>query len=381
MKIGIVVPYFTPFVRGNEFGLADGLARLGQDVTVITSTGKAPREKMIKTDYKVDATHPFKVKYLWTPLDIAELPITPSVVGEIASSGYDVLLLQEDYQPICHMACLAAKIKRTPTVLSTERTYFPTGFKRLALGAFDLTVNVLTRRGATVYTAHCNAAKDFAESKLHVRPGRMQVVHVGVDAGLFKPTQGYTPLTEGDFKILTVARLHPYKGLDMLIRAMAKVKERHPGAILYIMGRGPMAVELKTLVNRLNLQDTVKFVESPVPNTDMPAVYSSADLYVQPSNVEPYGIAVLEAMACGKPAICSRVGGMKDTVDDGITGFLVEASDVGALAEKIEILAGDRQKLEAMGVAARKRVETKFDWPVIARQYLDIAKDITGKRS
>lgn len=376
MKIAIVVPYFTPYVRGNEFGLADGLSKLGHDVTVMTSTGKAPREKMLTIQGKADNVIPFTVKYLWTPLDVGELPLTPSIFREIRRGGYDALLLQEDYQPICHMASLAAKLHRVPTILSTERTYFPAGPKKLVLGAFDLTCNAFARRSATVYTAHCNAAKTFVEESLHVPKNRVKVVHVGVDAGLFKPTAGKTPLTEGEFKILTVARLHPYKGLDTLIRAMQIVAKESPGTVLYIMGRGPAAGELKKLAGELKVQEAVRFVETPVPNYEMPAVYSSADLYVQPSRVEPYGIAVLEAMACGKPTVCSDIGGMRDTVADGKSGFLVPPAEPVALAEKISLLAGDRERLAVMGRAARKRVEEEFDWPVIARQYETIAREL-----
>ncbi|CAJ35479.1 glycosyltransferase family 4 protein [Methanocella arvoryzae] len=379
MKIGIVVPYFTPYVRGNEYGLADGLARLGQDVTVLTSTGKAPREKMLKTDYRTENSEPFKVRYLRTLVDLGELPLTPSILGEIRRGGYDVLLLQEDYQPICHLASFAARMSGIPTVLSTERTYFPAGFKRLVLGGFDLTLNAYTRKSATVYTAHCNAARAFAEEHLRVPAGRMRVVNVGVDSGIFRPTEGKTPLTEGKFKILTVARLHPYKGLDTLIRAMQIVVKKAPGAVLYIMGRGPQADELKMLAADLGVSDVVRFVETPVPNTEMPAVYSSADLYVQPSVVEPYGIAVLEAMACGKPTVCSDIGGMRDTVAHGETGFLVPPSDPEALAEKIVLLAGNRERVAEMGTAARKRIVEKFDWPVIAMQYLEIAREIAGR--
>lgn len=376
MRIGIVVPYFTPFVRGNEFGLADGLARLGEDVTVITSMSKAPREKAVKSDYKMSPEERFKVKYLWTPLDIGELPLTPGVIPEVLSGRYDVLLLQEDYQPVCHMACFAAKLKGIPTVLSTERTYFPAGLKKLALKLFDLTVNSVTRRLVTAYTAHCTTAKSFVENELRVSTGRVQVVHVGVDAGLFKPTTGHTPLADGGFKILTVARLTDYKGLDHLIRAMAIVKRRQPQVVSYIMGRGHLAADLKELAVREGVADVVRFVETPVPNYEMPAVYSSADLYVQPSIIEPYGIAVLEAMACGKPTVCSKVGGMMDTVADGRTGFLVPAGDANELAEKIVMLAADSGKMNTMGAAARARVEAEFDWPVIARQYVEIVRGL-----
>ena len=379
MKIAIVVPYFTPYVRGNEFGLADGLSRLGADVTVLASTGKAPREKMIADNKDVRQSLGFKVKYLNTVFDVGEIPLVPSIGREIGSGGYDAVLLQEDYQLICHMAYLAAHRKKTPTVLSTERTYFPAGGKRLALGVFDATLNRMVRRGATAYTAHCTAAKEFAEKELKVPAGKIKVINVGVDTSLFKPSSGETPLKDGDLKILTVARLHPYKGLEYLIKAMEAVRKNTPGAVLYIMGRGASAGDLKSLALKNGLGDAVRFIETPVPNYEMPPIYSSADIYVQPSITEPYGIAVLEAMACGKPTVCTRVGGMTDTVDERNTGLLVKPADPQALSDAIIKLAGDPAALQAMGRRARQRAVEKFDWPVIAKKYLDLLDEMAGR--
>ncbi|HUL61478.1 MAG TPA: glycosyltransferase family 4 protein, partial [Methanocella sp.] len=280
-------------------------------------------------------------------------------------------------QPICHMAFLAARRKGIPTVLSTERTHFPPGYKRWLMRGLDVTLNAMLRRGATVYTAHCSAARDFVQRELRVPDGRVRVLHVGVDARLFRPSAGPTPLADGEVRLLTVARLHPYKGLEHLVRAMGIVHEKAPGVVLYIMGRGPAGPGLKRLAGVLKLEQTVRFVETPVPNPQMPPVYSSCDVYVQPSVVEPYGIAVLEAMGCGRPVVCSRVGGMIDTVGDGVSGFLVPPADPGALAEKIRLLASDGKLRRSMGEAARSRVETQFDWPIIARQYVEIIRSIT----
>ncbi|HEY3272811.1 MAG TPA: glycosyltransferase family 4 protein [Methanocella sp.] len=377
MKVGIVVPYFARYVRGNEYGLAEGLTKLGADVTVIASKGRALREKMLTTNGQATGEAGYGIKYLPTPVDAGENPFTPAVCGEVRNGGYDVLLLQEDYQLICHMAYLAARRKGIPTILSTERTHYPPGYRRWAMKAFDVTLNAMLRRGATVYTAHDSAARDFVQREFRIPQDRVKVVHVGVDASLFKPTPGPTPLANGEIRLLTVARLHPYKGLESLIRAMSIAGKSQPGVVLYIMGRGPSGPVLKQLVSDLKLEKTVRFVETPVPNTQMPPVYSSCDVYIQPSVVEPYGIAVLEAMGCGRPVICSRVGGMTDTVDDGTTGFLVPPANPEALAEKILLLAGDTRLREAMGQAARQRVEGEFDWPVIARQYMDIITALT----
>lgn len=376
MKVAIVVPYFTPYVRGNEFGLADGLSRLGIDVTVLASTGRAPREKMVSNGSDARQSLRFEVKYLKTLLDIGEIPLVPSIGREIGNGGYDAVLLQEDYQPICHQAYRAARRKNVPTVLSTERTYFPDGKKRLVLGLFDATLNRMVRRGVTAYTAHCTAAKEFAEKDLKVPAGRIRVINVGIDTSLFKPAQGDTPLKDGDLKILTVARLHPYKGLEYLIKAMEAVRKSRPGAVLYIMGRGTSAPELKALATATGLNDAVRFVETPVPNYEMPPIYSSADIYVQPSVIEPYGIAVLEAMACGKPTVCTRIGGMMDTVDDHTTGLLVKPADPMALSDAIVEISGDPV---TMGRRARERAVEKFDWAVIAGQYKALIEEIARR--
>lgn len=375
MKVAIVVPYFTPFVRGNEFGLAAGLSRHGVDVTILASNGKAPREKMVIKDSPVHQDLPFTVKYLPTPLDIGEIPFTPTIFTEVLNGGYDALLLQEDYQPICHIAYAAARLRNIPTILSTERTYFPSGNKKLVLDMLDATVNRWVRNGATVYTAHCSAARDFIQKELYVPEGRVKVIHVGVDTELFKPTRGKTPLLEGEFKILTVARLHPYKGLEHIIKAMAIVKKQCPGAILYIMGRGPSKESLKRIVNSMGLTEVIRFVDTPVPNYEMPQVYTSADIYVQPSIIEPYGIAVLEAMACGKPVIGTRVGGMMDTIKDGVTGFLVPPADHEGLAKKIVYLASEQHVRENMGNAACKRAKDVFDWSVLSLKYIDLIRE------
>ncbi len=255
MKIGIVVPFFTPYIMGNEYELAASLAKLGASVTIITSRSRAPREKMVSTQYAAPEALPFAVKYVSLLLDVGEIPLAPGSFFEVLRDDYDVLLLQEDYQPICHFAYCAARWKKVPTVLSTERNYTPDGIKGTVLSVFDMTINRPIRRGATVYTAHDRAARDYVEGHLGVRKGRVQVIPIGTDTDFFRYRTGGQHLRDGRFKVLTVARLHPYKGLDHLIRAMDIVHKKDDGIVLYIKGNGPQAEQLKGLAAGLGLQD------------------------------------------------------------------------------------------------------------------------------
>ncbi|MFC1786461.1 glycosyltransferase family 4 protein [Halobacteriota archaeon] len=375
MKICIVVPFFTPFVRGNEYGLAQSLTKLGHDVTIVTSTAKAPREVMIRGKDCNFYSYDFKVKYFTTPLNLGENPMVPSVFTHILKNDYDVVLLQEDYPFICHLAYFAARLKRTPTILSTERTYYPTDLKkRILLKTFDKTVNKIVRDGVDVITAHCNSAKEFMIKELGVKR-EIKVINVGVDTKLFRPMEGKGQLsTSCKLKILTVARLHRYKGLNYLIEAMQLLQESSE-AKLYILGRGAEERNLKNLVKRLGLEGEVEFLEKPIPNYEMPFLYSECDIYVQPSIIEPYGIVVLEAMACEKPVIGTKVGGMLDTIKNGETGYLVEPGNVKEMADRIMILM-NRDKKTEMGKKAREWVIDNFDWMVIGKRYQEVIEDL-----
>jgi glycosyltransferase involved in cell wall biosynthesis len=364
MKLCIVVPYFTPFVRGNEYGLAESLTKLGHDVTIITSRAKAPRE-VTMVDIR---NHRFKVEYLPTILNI---PDTPLVLG-MDLKGYDVALLQEDYPFICHKAYSEAKKRGIKTILSSERTYYPEGIKGFALRRLDKRQNKELRDGADALTAHCTAAKAFMVQQLGVKRD-IDVIHVGVDTDLFKPTkpQGRYLPTEG-VNLLTVARLHRYKGLDYLVEAMSLLRETKE-LKLYIMGKGREEANLKSLVKRLHLEGTVTFMETPIPNTEMPSLYGECDIYIQPSIIEPFGIAVLEAMACGKPVIGTKVGGMLDTIKDGETGFLVAPKNPKELADRIKALKNEEVRAN-LGEKARILATENFDWPVIGKKYQETIK-------
>ena len=387
MKLCIVVPYFTPYVRGNEYGLAESLTKLGYEVTIIASKAKAPRE----IEKNFSGKYMFEVNYLPTILDVGENPI----VHGLDIKDYDVALLQEDYPLICHHAYAASKKQGIKTILSSERTYYPAGIKGAVLKILDKGKNKELREGVDLLTAHCTAAKEFMERGLRINR-EIKVIHVGVDTELFKPNisferqSGYIVggnaekkalpksaqkmSTEIRYSILTVARLHKYKGLEYLIEAMQLLREKSE-ATLYIVGNGPEEVRLKKRVKNLGLKRNVAFLHASIPNYEMPFLYRECDVYVQPSVVEPYGIAVLEAMACGKPVIGTKVGGMLDTVKDGGTGFLVESGNAEEIADRITSLR-DKNKRVKMGIRAREWVVENFDWRMIGKEYQEVIEEI-----
>lgn len=374
MNIGIVVPYFTPYVRGNEYGLAQSLAALGHNVTIITSTARAPREKAVTNVAQRDGfTCNFDVKYFTILINIVNNPVVTGIKNHIKDQ--DVVMLQEDYPLICHRAYSAAREYGIPTVLSSERTYYPENIiKRYTLRVLDATTNKKLRNNVDVLTAHCTAAREFMMNELGVKR-EIKVIHVGVDTDMFRSMQPAVEyLVKGDFKILTVARLHRYKGLRFLIEAMKIIGEEVPDAHLYIMGKGEEEQNLKSIADKLQLNSSITFLNTPVPNHEMPQVYAGCDVYVQPSIIEPYGIAVLEAMACGKPVIGTNVGGMKDTIVDRVTGYLVPPKNPNELADAMLDLSRQELRRE-IGLKARERAVEQFDWKLIAAEYEKIIEN------
>lgn len=374
MKIAIVVPYFTPYVRGNEYGLAHSLAKLGHKVTIITSSARAPRENMLKNAAlnKMPDLN-FNVKYLPSLIDLGDNPITTGIKNYIA--GQDFVMLQEDYPLICHKAYSAAAKCGIPTILSSERTYYPENIaKRYALKLLDATKNKTLRNKVDALTAHCSAAKEFMSHELGAKR-EITVINVGVDTQLFRPVQSELKyLNKGEFKILTVARLHRYKGLNYLIEAMKTIRKEIPGVHLYIMGKGQEERNLKSLTDKLQLDSVITFLTKPIPNYKIPELYSECDIYAQPSIIEPYGIAVLEAMACGKPVVGTNVGGMRDTINEE-TGFLTEPGNSLEIAKYIKVLY-DEGIRNRMGINARKRAVEEFEWGRIASEYMECLKGL-----
>lgn len=197
----------------------------------------------------------------------------------------------------------------------------------------------------------------YIETSPWLRPVREKcvVVPLGVDHRRFAPAPA--PF-DGPPTLLFVGRLRYYKGLDTLLHAMANLPEVH----LNVVGDGPMRAPWETLAAELGIASHVRFLGE-VDDTDLPALYHQAHLFVLPANAraEAFGTVLLEALASALPCITTEVGtGTSWVVQDGITGLVVPSLAPQALAEAIRRLLDDHQRRAAMGRAARARVEAEF---------------------
>lgn len=181
------------------------------------------------------------------------------------------------------------------------------------------------------------------------------VVYPGVDAPKYKPMQ-----RKEDF-IFTIGRLSKFKKVDLIIKALASLKQKGNGLRLIVGGDGEEKTNLMNLAHKLKLSQQVQFVGR-LSDEEVCAYLAKAQFVVFPTTNEPFGIVPLESMACGTPVIVSNSGGPKETVIEGETGLTFEADNQADLANKILTLWENTDLTRQMSLAARKHVEERFSW-------------------
>jgi D-inositol-3-phosphate glycosyltransferase len=233
--------------------------------------------------------------------------------------------------------------------------------------------------GAQVDRVIATCADEVRElAALGVPATNVDVVPCGVDVRRFDPDDGER--RPGPPRVLTVSRLVPRKGVDTAIRALARVG----GDAELVVAGGPEGAELagdpevvrlQTLAAAEGVADRVRFVGRVGP-ADVPALMRDADVVVQLPTYEPFGLVPLEAMASGRPVVAAQVGGLADTVVDGVTGLHVPPGDPDAAARAITTLLADPAARARLGRAGRSRVLEHYAWDRVAAATVAVYRDV-----
>lgn len=228
------------------------------------------------------------------------------------------------------------------------------------------------------YTA--DALRGFlTRHRLEVPP--MHLLRAQVDLERFHPrvptdnVRDRYGIQPADRVILCFGRLVKRKGVDRMIEALPRIIERIPGAVLVVAGTGPEEKRLRGLAQQTGAR--VIFAGR-VPDEDAPAVYAMANVFALPVvdrwrglEIEGLGVVLLEAAACGTPSVTGRSGGTPEAVIDGVTGYVIDATDRDSLVERTVVLLGDTERAQAMGRAGREHVRDNFSAAAIPQGLLD----------
>lgn len=228
-------------------------------------------------------------------------------------------------------------------------------------------------QGANALIVSTEQEKEDLSNLYGVSHNSIRTIPAGVDLDLFQPlNREYAKQSLGisESKILlSVGRIEPLKGLDLLLRSMALLNDI-PDIRLIIVGgdteNNQELDRLKLLASDLGISERTTFTGA-VEQSDLPEYYSAADAFILPSYYESFGLVALEAMACGTPVISSRVGGPKSFISSGLNGYLIPWRCPEPYAQRLEVLIANPCLAESMGISARKKAKT-MSWNTVARR-------------
>jgi glycosyltransferase involved in cell wall biosynthesis len=362
-------------------GLAAAMARHGVDVVVHTRRDDVSLPEIVETDemtvHHVDAGPPWPV-----PKD----ELLPYMT-RFARVLRDRWRLERPDVVHAHfwMSGLAALDAARPLGIPVAQTFHALGVvKRRHQGAKDTSPQGrlalerhIIRRAERIVATCTDEVAELERLEADLR--RVHVVPCGTDLERFTPLGPSEARRDGLRRIVVVGRLVERKGVADVISALAEV----PGAELVVAG-GPPAAELggdpearrlAAVARDAGVEDRVR-LRGRLARDEVPPLLRSADVVACVPWYEPFGIVPLEAMACGVPVIASAVGGMLDTVVDGVTGLHVAPREPSRLAAALRSLLADDERRHAMGAEGVQRARALYGWDRVARETLAVYSSV-----
>lgn len=336
--------------------LGRSLALRGHQVTIMAGNRGGARYPEVEL-----LGFPFRIETSWPNLGtrfrrlMERLSFARHSLGALVQGGYDAVIVNKPFDfPILYRARQSGL--RAKTLFRSGGTDF--------FVADRLFANAIQH---WVSSSRYNARQ--IEDRYH---RHVEVIHNGVDVERFVRASRAAGrrqalgLPDRAFVVASVGRLVGWKGLRIVIEALAGL----PGRIHYlVVGEGPDRAALEAQAAQYGLQARVHFAGR-IAHDELPGVLSQCDALVQPSiGEEAFGISVVEAMACGLPALVSDQGGLPEIVVDGECGRLLAPGDVESWRKAIAALADDAPLAARLGIAARERVACEFTWKANAARH------------
>jgi len=343
------------------FHLVEGLRKRNHHSVVLCPEGSRSEAEARRRG--ID-TRPVRVRNEWSPRCLA------SVRRELARSAPDIVHLHTGHAT--WLGGLAARGLGLPAV-TTRRMDRPVKRNLRTRILYGLCV----QRAVAISPA---VARQLAEGGV---PERMiQIVPSAVDPDALTPQHGRSATrralgtSDTQLCLLTAATLVPRKGVDLLLQALAELDRRGLDAELWIAGEGPERRRLVRLAKRLGIGARARFLGV---RSDVPDLLAACDVFALASRQEGLGVAVLEALALGRPVVATRAGGLCDALRHEETALLVPPDDPLALADALERLLRDRREAELMARRGPAAVAQGFSLDPMVEAYERIYRDVLAE--
>lgn len=311
-------------------------------------------------------------KYVMGEFDLIHFNLVPSWMN-----GSPILLKSARLRRIATVLVIHGLIQME-NMLETELSLNRLEYKR----RLEYKINILS------VLSSCNSVDRIVVNSKFMRtnvctfygisPDKIVVIPNGVDIERFSGCIHKIAL-DGDPSILFLGYLSKIKGLDILIRAIAKLRFELPYLKLHVVGHGDAGGEWASLlVKQQGVEKYVIFHGAADPSL-VPAYYKSANIFVSPSRYEGFGITILEAMASGIPIIASNIESFNEILTDGENAIFFKSEDVDALSKAILTLYQDPNLRKQISQSALKEV-TKYSWSIIAQKYISLYESALYKK-
>lgn len=367
------------------YNLSRQQASSGHEVHVVARRrGNEPAEELNDGVHVHRVRTPFTLFALAKVRELASRNSIPSVVHTHSTSGAFLVAAKHSINaPVVSHVHGTTYSAATPMILSF-------GDIKAGYSPFKVTTSYIREKALWSAADRVAAVSTSVKSDLIGRYGldaaKIRLVYNGVDAELFRPIgEPEFPekkAVEGKKVVLYVGHFGLRKGVPFLIRAMKTVKAQVPDSILVCVGgvpswlpKGDYWSYLKELVEENGLEKDVLLLDK-VPNEKLPNYYSMSNVFVLPSYYEAFPKVLIEAMACEKPAISSRMGGTQDSIEDGVNGYLVNYADPSDIARAIITVLQDDALAKRMGAIGRQRVIREFTWKAVAARFDAIYSEV-----
>jgi glycosyltransferase involved in cell wall biosynthesis len=216
-----------------------------------------------------------------------------------------------------------------------------------------------TLKRSTFFTSDAQVSRNKAVA-FGMNPDRTVVFPWGVDLNRFIPKPSYVK-GKRPLVIFCNRSWEPHYGVDVLAKAFVKVAQDREDVSLLLLGGGSQAQTIRKILMNGGVLERVQFCGQ-ISQTDMPHWMRMADLYISPSHVDGSSVSLMEALACGMPALVSDIPANKEWVSEDVNGWLYPDGNAEVLAEKILAVYAQRKKLAPIGRAARRLAEERADW-------------------
>jgi glycosyltransferase involved in cell wall biosynthesis len=396
LRVLLATETFAPEIGGGERQaslLAHGLLRRGHQVTLLTRRSR----KESPTEAVIDGLRILRLppsgagrRVRWR----LQLHALPELVRR--RRDYDVLLIS-GYRALGIPALIAGRWYDNPVVLKADSLgemsgeFFRAGLGKLRIKPVGAVLSGLLRlraRYLRMAPAHVAVSAEVERELLAQAVPRERIHRIpnGVDCDQFQPA---APLQKPELRqrlglssgplLVYTGRLVSYKGLPLLLEAWREICGRRTGTLV-LVGEGGGDIHncepaLKEYVAAHHIGARVRFAGAVTRVEDW---LRAADLFVFPTENEAFGLSLVEAMACGLPAVTTRVGGIADYVDHGVNAWVVEPGDRVAIVAAIERLLEDSELALRLGRVARETVRGRFGADAIAAQYERLLADLVA---